>query len=150
MADDEKLSAALEALQAERDIYARVLELSRRQRELAGAGQAGELLAVLADKQKLTDEAARVSEASREFKADWVGKTAGLPAARREHGERLIAEIREILEQVIAEEDACQKIAGAQREGTMEQMLRVQKARRAARAYGQKPPQDPRFKNEKK
>ena len=150
MAEESDLQAALRALEAERDIYARVLELARKQRELAEGGKAGELLGVLAEKGKLTEEAARVAEASRGLKAEWSARARELGAEERARGQGLLDEITRILGEVLAEEDACQKILGGRRDGTMEEMLRVQKGRRAARAYGERPPQDPRFKDERK
>lgn len=144
------LEAALEALEAERTIYARVLELTMKQRELAESGEAEELLAVLAEKGRLTEEAARVSEASRGLKAEWSEKAAGLGAEERERGQGLLDEIARILGEVLAEEEVCQKALGQRRDGTTEELLRMQRGRRAARAYGERPAQDPRFKDERK
>ncbi len=144
------LQAALEALEAERTIYARVLELTRKQRELAESGEAEELLAVLAEKGKLTEEAAKVSESSRALKAEWNERAAALGAEERERGQGLLDEITRILGEVLAEEEACQKALGQARDGTTEELLRMQRGRRAARAYGERPAQDPRFKDERK
>jgi len=141
---------ALKALRAERDIYARVLELTRRQRTLAESGNAEQLLAVLAEKGKLAEEAAQVSEASRELKSRWSELAPTLGGGHAAEGQRLLDEVVDVLKQVLAEEDACQQAIGQRREGTMEELLRLQKGRRIARAYGQKPAQDPRFKDERK
>jgi predicted nuclease with TOPRIM domain len=144
------LAAALSALEAERGIYARILELARQGRALAGAGRAQELLQVLAEKGRLSEQAAAAGGQSRELKTRWKELAGRLGAAERERGRQLIAEVRELLGKIIAEDDECQKLLAARREGALEEMLKVQQGRRLHQAYGQKPPSGPHFKDEKK
>ncbi len=150
MSDELRIEEALKALEAERDIYAEVLRLTGKQRELAEGGNAEELLSVLAEKGRLAEEAARVSEGSRELKGNWAELAATLAPDVAARGQRLLDEVVEVLKQVLAEEDACQQTIGERREGAMEDILRLQKGRKIAKAYGQKPAQDPRFKDERK
>ena len=144
------LAAAMAVLAAERDAYVRVLEMARRQRELAAAGKSEELLAVLAERQRLADEVAAAAERTREIKAAWNESAPKLAEPERARGAGLIAVIRDLLGKIIAEDDECRKLLGGQREGALEEMLRLQKGRRVNQAYGRKPPAPPRFKDEKK
>lgn len=148
--DKASLAAALEALEAERGIYARILELSRQGRESAAAGRGQELLQVLAEKGRLSEQAAAAGEQSRALKAGWQELADRLGAAERERGRRLIAEVRELLGEIIAEDDQCQKLLAARRDGALEEMLKVQQGRRLHQAYGRKAPPGPHFKDEKK
>ena len=141
---------AFAALEAERDIYARVLELSRKGRELAAAARSEELLAVLAEKGQLSDQAGAVAEKTRELKAGWNQLSAALDPDQRARGGRLLAEIRELLGKTIAEDDECRKLLAGRRDGALEEMLRVQQGRRMNQAYGRKPPASPKFKDEQK
>ena len=144
------LAQALSALETESGFYAEILELSKKGRELAAAGRGEELLAVIAEKGRLSEQAAAAGERSRALKAGWDGLAAGLPAAERERGRRLIDEVRELLRQIIAVDDECQKLLADRREGKIEEMLRVQQGRKMHQAYGRKPTYDPHFKDEKK
>jgi hypothetical protein len=150
MADAPEPRAVIDALAAERDAYARILEVSRRQVELARGGNAEGLLKLLAEKGRMTEEAAALAEVTRAAKADWKGFSSRLAAGDAERGRGLLAEITGLLEKILAEEEVCQKAIGSRREGTLEELLRMQKGRRVAEAYGKKPPQDPRFKDERK
>lgn len=142
---------ALEALQAERDLYARVLDLSRRQCALAESGPAEELLPILAEKQKLAEQAAETAERTRSLKASWKTATEAWPADQRERGRGLVGEIRKLLEQVLAEDEASQKALSGRRGGALEALLKMQQGRRAHQAYGRRPEQPPpRFKDETK
>lgn len=144
------LALALSALETERGVYARILELSRKGRELAAAGQGEELLAVIAEKGQLSEQAAAAGERSRALKAGWDTLAGRLGAAERERGRRLIDEVRELLRQIIAEDDECQKLLAGKRDGKLEELLRVQQGRKMHQAYGRKPPASPHFKDEKK
>ena len=141
---------AFSALEAERGIYAQILELSRRGRELAAAGRGEDLLAVIAEKGRLSERAATAGEGSRELKSGWDRISGSLSASDRERGRGLIAEVRELLRQIIAEDDECQKLLSGKRDGKLEEMLRLQQGRRLNQAYGQRPPSAPHFKDEKK
>lgn len=143
-------AAALEKLQAERDLYARVLELSRRQRALAEAGPAEELLSVLAEKQRLADQAAGLAGGTRQLKASWEALTAAWPAGERRRGRELLDGIRGLLEGILAEDEASQKALSGRRGGALEELLKVQQGRRAHQAYGRRGEQPPRFKDETK
>jgi len=144
------LAQALSALETERSVYARILELSRKGRELAAAGKSEELLAVIAEKGRLSEQAAAAGERSRALKAGWDALSARLGAAERERGRRLIDEVRELLRQIIAEDDECQKLLAGKRDGKLEELLRVQQGRKMHQAYGRRPPASPHFKDEKK
>ena len=148
--DKSALAATLAALEAERDIYARVLDLSRQGRELAAAARSEELLTVLAEKGRLSDQAGAFAEKTRELKAGWNGLAPALAADQRERGARLLAEVRELLGKIIAEDDECQKLLASRRDGSLEEMLRVQQGRRMNQAYGRKSATSPKFKDEKK
>jgi hypothetical protein len=150
MGSEPNFEGALEALKRERDLYAKILELSREQRRLAEAGSTEELLAVLAEKGRLAEEAAQASEGSRELKRDWAEKKAGMGADDAARGQELLDAVAGILKQVLAEEEECERSIGQRKHGTMEDLLKLQKGRKIAQAYGKKPPQDPRFKDERK
>ena len=143
-------ATVLDALRQERALYARILDLAVRQRREAEAGRTEELLAVLAEKGRLTEEVARAGQGSRQFKTDWAAASARMDPRDAEIGKRLLDEMAGILRSILAEEEACQKLLGRSRDGALEELLRVQKGRRAAQAYGQRPAAGPRFKDEKK
>lgn len=147
---DGTTGAALEALAAERDLYGRILELSRRGHQLAVDGRHEELLAVLADKGRLAEQVAAAGERTRELKAAWAEKSAAMPAAERDRGAALIGEIRAMLEQILAEDAESQKLLGGRRAGVLEEILRMQQGRRANQAYGQRPAGPAHFRDEKK
>ncbi len=150
MPDQDRTRQALEALTAECAMYVRILELTRKQRQLAESGNAEDLLSVLAEKGKLTEDAARISEESHELKNNWGARATQLAAEDAARGQQLLDRIAEVLKEILAEEDACQGVIGKRREGAMEDLLRLQKGKKIARAYGQKPAEDPRFKDERK
>jgi uncharacterized phage infection (PIP) family protein YhgE len=150
MPDQDRTKQALAALAAECAVYSRILELTREQSQLAESGSAEELLSVLAEKGKLAEEAARISEQSRELKSNWGARATELAPEDAARGQKLLDQIAQVLKEILAEEDACQQAIGKRREGAMEDLLRLQKGRKIAKAYGQKPAQDPRFKDERK
>jgi len=148
--DKASLVAALSALETERGVYAQILELARKGRELAAASRGEDLLRVLAEKGRLSEQAAAAGERSRELKAGWNELAGKLDPAERERGRRLIEEVRDLLGKIITEDDQCQKLLASRRDGALEEMLKVQQGRRVHQAYGRKSPPSPHFKDEKK
>lgn len=144
------LVQAMAAMEAERGLYARILELSRQCRTLASAGQNEELLALIGQKGQLSDQVVAVAERSRELKADWNSLSQKLSVADRERGGSLIVEIRSLLQQILAEDAECQKLLSGRRENALEGLLKMQQGKRMHQAYGRKPVHDPQFKDEKK
>jgi len=126
----------VELLREEESIYGEVLEFARKQSALVEGGQAEELLTVLAAKGELIGRLTGLGSELGPMKESWKASRDSLPGDERAVVEGLLASIAELLEKIIAEENAAEDLIGKQRTDTVERIKDLQKGRQMNKAYG--------------
>jgi len=98
MANDEILSAMRRQL----DCYQRLGKLTKTQHEYVQNSRNEDLLALLAQRQRLLEEMAKLEQIIVSAKRNWKQFTAGLPDDQRMEAESLVGETRRLLEEIAA------------------------------------------------
>jgi len=140
----------VELLREEESIYGEVLELARKQSALVEGGQAEELLTVLAAKGELIGRLTGLGSELGPMKESWKASRDSLAGDERAGVEGLLASITELLEKIIAEENAAEELIGRQRTDTVERIKDLQKGRQMNKAYGDRTAGGGRFTDTKR
>lgn len=139
-----------ELLRSEEGVYSRVLELSRQQTALVKSGESAELLKVLAAKGTLVAELEALATELGPLKEGWKGVRDSLPDAERSALEAQLEAIAALLEQIIAEDGAVEKLIGESRGESLERIRKVQTGRKLNKAYGDQSGEGSRFTDSKR
>src|SRR5271154_1258898 len=90
----------LDALEQQVGCYRRLAKLAELQHEHVRQSRTEELLAVLAQRQEVLDQAAGLEQTILPAKRRWTDYLGGLPDAQRGKAQGLMAESRRLLEQI--------------------------------------------------
>lgn len=126
----------LELLEQQRRVYHQLHELSRRQGDLVQAGDAETLLSLLASRQGLIDELARLNERLEPYKRDWGMKWGGVDEMTRHRVHDAIGQVHHLLEAIMKQDDADRAALSRQRGEVAGQLGQVSRGAAMNKAYG--------------
>lgn len=112
------IGRVMAALRAQARLYARLEECALRQRDLVSGEDAAPLLAVLADRQRLSTELAELGMALAPVRRRWDSFRAGLDGTQRDEADHLVAETQACLRRVMAGDEQDVRILSARRQLT--------------------------------
>lgn len=127
----------LDLLKQEASLCAELAALRSRQRALIDAGQAEQLLEVLAAKQRTISGITAVEEHLRPLKTDWQTRRADFPTAQRIAITDAFRGVREQLEDLITKETEDAEALAAQKDSAAREMESFDRKRRLETVYRQ-------------
>ncbi len=144
---DEALSPQqmLPLLQQQRDGYVQLLEMGKRQTQLIQDGQPEQLLTLLSQRQKLIDDLARLGKRVALVQERWRQISDQLDGAQTQQVRSLVAEVGQLLSQIISQDEQDRVQLEAAHKKTAQQLNRTAAAPRALNAYKAAVPLVPRF-----
>ncbi len=128
--------ALISLLRRQVSIYTRLEQLSGRQRGLIAAEDQQQLLALLAERQKLVDQLGALNQSLLPLQDYWrANREAVAPALRRE-ADQLVGRAGEILQRVLGADEQDARILSARKAQTAKQVTALAQGRQAFEAYG--------------
>ena len=106
----------VDLLRRQRDLYARLRDLSERQRNLITGDRPEMLLNILRDRQELITALAGINERLSPFRRDWDGIYSRLPQETSEIVSALLREINEVLGVILKTDDEDSKLLAARKQ----------------------------------
>ena len=94
------VDVVLTALEAQVACYKRLAKLAEQQHQFVQQGQTEALLEVLARRQEVLDQVARLETTLSSIKKNWSGYLEGLGALQQAQAQELLAQTRQLLEQI--------------------------------------------------
>ncbi len=122
-------------LRRQRDLYRQLRSLAERQRGLVARNDAADLLSVLGDRQKVVQALAHLGRDLAPHREDWDQTREELGAEDREEADRILVEVRTILEEVISADERDARMLSARRTQNARALHGVHGDRRAVTAY---------------
>ena len=135
----------IECLKKQKDCYVQLLAVARRQQKAIDAQNDPDLMKALHDKNTLLQTLQGLDE---EMQAALKNLSDSDRALMIQKGEVLKDEAAQVLEQLIAIEDACAKILGDKKEETADQMKVFQQRKQGLKGYGETGGKSSRFSQE--
>ncbi|MDR1613579.1 MAG: flagellar export chaperone FlgN [Planctomycetota bacterium] len=131
------------------DVCAKIMALSERQRKIVEERREGELLELLADKQRLIDRHETLMKKTQELRERW--ERARARAATRDKVEKAWERLRDVLNEVVRLEDASRAMLQDAKDKVSRDINRIQRGKIANKAYGggRLPPPQARFSDRK-
>ncbi|MCC6681690.1 MAG: flagellar export chaperone FlgN [Phycisphaeraceae bacterium] len=135
----------LPLLQQQRDGYVQLLEIGRDQSQLIQDGQPEQLLTLLSQRQKLIDDLARLGRRVAAVQDRWRQVSDQLDGAHTQQVRSLVAQVEQLLSQIIAQDEKDRAQLEAAHKQTAQQLSRTAAAPRALNAYKAAVPLVPRY-----
>lgn len=134
--DPVRWGARLERLLAEqRDLCARLDELSREQSEIVRQSDADALLKVLAERQSIVDRVSELNEQLQPFRARWEEFLAALDGPCRGRVERLVEELAALVAGVTGRDETDRAVLERRRSALSDEIKTVSRGQGAVAAY---------------
>ncbi len=127
-------------LEQQCDLYRQLKRLTERQRSLIDRADAEPLLALLGERQKVVDQLTRLDSRLARAKQEWMRLHASVPAQAREHVERLVLELRELLGEILEADQRDSEQLSARKASLQSALTSVQAGKQAHAAYAPAPP----------
>ena len=140
-----EVNRMIECLKKQRDCYAQLLEVARRQQQAIDEKNDPDLLQALQDKNPLLKS---LHELDGEMQPILKNMSESNRDLVIEKGQAVKNEAAKTLEQLIAVEDACAKVLKDKKEDTQEQIKMFQERKEGLKGYGQSGSKPPRFSQE--
>jgi hypothetical protein len=125
----------LESLKEEAELCTLLAGLREEQRRLIDAGEAEQLLDVLARKQRAINRIGQIEERLRPVKSDWERRRRDYPAAGRVAIGEAFREVRSLLEDLIAKETDDAAALAARKDAAEREIQSFDSKRRIETAY---------------
>ncbi len=132
-ADAEKL---ISLLNRQVSIYTRLEQLSGRQRGLIAAEDQQQLLALLAERQKLVDELGVLNQGLIPLQKYWRAHRETIAPSLRAEADQLVRRAGEILQRILGADEQDARILSARKAQTAKEMTALAQGRQAFKAYG--------------
>jgi len=126
----------LDLLEQQRDLYARLSELSDQQSELISSGQTDELLNVLSKRQQLVEQLTQINSRLSPYRDHWSEVAERLPAGDRDRLRRLLDEVQQLLQRILDRDEQDRVELQSARERVGQQLQKTSRAGTARKAYG--------------
>lgn len=131
----EQVRQILVMLREQRDLCARLGELSDCQRDLITGEAADRLLSVLSERQTLLDRLSTLGARLRPLQQRWREIRACMDAASAEAADRLVAEVNALLSAVLVRDEADAQLLSARRQVAGQEIAELRQTRVAGSAY---------------
>ncbi len=131
-ADAEKL---ISLLNRQVGIYTRLEQLSSRQRGLIVAEDQQQLLALLAERQKLVDELSVLNQGLIPLQKYWRANRETVAPSLRAEADQLVGRAGEILQRILGADEQDARILSARKAQTAKQVTALAQGRQAFEAY---------------
>ena len=132
-ADAEKL---ISLLRRQVGIYTRLEQFSGRQRGLIAAEDQQQLLALLAERQKLVDELEVLNQGLIPLQEFWRAHRETVAPSLRAEADQLVGRVGEILQRILSADEQDARILSARKAQTAKQVTALAQGRQAFEAYG--------------
>jgi len=139
------INQILECLKKQKDCYTQLLEIARRQRKAIDEQNDPDLIKALQDKNTLLQTLQGLDEEMQPFLKNISDSDRALLIQK---GQALKDEAAQVLEELIAVEDACAKILNDKKEETADQMKVFQERKQGLKGYGESGGKSSRFSQE--
>ncbi len=125
----------MDLLRRQHDLYSRLHRLAERQRGLIAANDAGTLLTLLGDRQKLVESLLEVGQELAPHRASWARTRETLGEQDRGEAERILAEVSQLLGQVIAADENDARLLSARKAHNAASLQTLRSDQQAVSAY---------------
>ncbi len=125
----------IQLLEQQRDLYARLRELSERQRALIARDRPELLLSILRDRQDLVSGLARLNEQLGPFRRNWDALYATLPEEERTRASGLLQEINGLLRGILRTDQEDGALLAVRKQSIAAELADVAGGRTAHAAY---------------
>ncbi len=132
---EEGADDVLGLLRRQAHLFARLEQFAARQRSLVRADDTGSLLSLLADRQKLSAELARLAGLLAPIRKGWASFREGLGDAQRLEAERLVSDAARCLQRVIESDEQDARLLSVKKQGVSDELGRFHAAGDALTAY---------------
>ncbi len=139
------INQILECLKKQKDCYAQLLEIARRQQKAIDEQNDPDLIKALQDKNMLLQTLQGLDEEMQPLLENISDSDRALLIQK---GQALKDEAAQVLEELIAVEDACAKILNDKKEETADQMKVFQERKQGLKGYGEPGGKSSRFSQE--
>jgi len=139
------INQILECLKKQKDCYTQLLEIARRQRKAIDEQNDPDLIKALQDKNTLLQTLQGLDEEMHPLLQNISDSDRALLIQK---GQALKDEAAQVLEELIAVEDACAKILNDKKEETVDQMKVFQERKQGLKGYGESGGKSSRFSQE--
>ena len=129
-------SEVLELLRTQASLYARLEQFASSQRRLVGDEDAGPLLSLLADRQRLSAELTGVASRLAAARGEWPAFRDGLSPARRAEADELVRGASESLRRVIESDEQDARLLAIRKERVKRELRETHTTGQAISAYG--------------
>ena len=131
-------SGAREVLGKQRELYAKLLGMSRRQVELVNRTKTDELLSLLAEKQLVLSELSELQERLSPVHPDWEKVVSALSEQERRELRKIAGEIAGLLEDILKLDDEGRQALENLRDQALSQLKHIGSGKRVLDAYREK------------
>ncbi len=125
----------IQLLEQQRELYAKLRELSERQRHLISGNRPELLLTILRERQDLVGALARLNEQLGPFRRNWDPLYATLPEAERTRASALLQEINNLLRVILRTDQEDGALLSVRKQAIGSEMASLAGGQRANAAY---------------
>lgn len=133
----DKINQLIAGLLEEKKCYASILGLAKRQCEAIQKDNADALMKILREKQDIMAGISSREKIIAPIRAEWAVLKQSASAGQVLAVENAIKEIRELLEQVIKEEDSSRDVIKSKKEKVADTISKIQRGKKVNDAYSQ-------------
>jgi hypothetical protein len=119
----------------QRDVYARLKELSAQQRGLIAGDRSEALLAILGERHALVKTLVRLNDELAPYRRAWDDVYAGLPAAQRRDVSQLLKEVNDLLRVILTTDQEDGAMLAARKQAVAGEIVGLAGTRSASSAY---------------
>jgi len=146
---EEKIEQFGQKLRAQAGLYRTLLGFARKQvEEVASADNVEALVSILEEKRKVVEEIEGIEASCGPLRRLWEDRKDEISESTREKIKAVVAEIRELLEELLELEDSSRQKLGLAKDSLEEEIRQLSVGPKAMHSYSKKPDHLPRFMDE--
>ncbi|MBN1846430.1 MAG: hypothetical protein JW810_12145 [Sedimentisphaerales bacterium] len=130
-------SSLIQLLTQQRLLYRQLRELAQKQSALVDGSNPEMLLRVLASRQRIIDRLSAIDRGLKPIRDQWQHIAGGLPASQRQQAQQLVAEVQEILGDIIARDEKDTQALSSHQQKVGAEIRSAAAGKRMHQAYGQ-------------
>jgi hypothetical protein len=125
----------LDLLRAQIPLYVKLESQAARQRSLITRDDSSSLLSLLADRQRISADLARLGARLEPVRRDWESYRQAFTPVQREEADRMLAEIHEHIQRVIDIDEQDARLLAARKQAVADELRATHSASQAVSAY---------------